>query len=156
MKFRVPQGGSIITHLNLHPKVPDDNVVQVWPLSLSEDPHEELEEIWIDFDINSTPRQRRVEQAIFVIQLMADVEGDAAWWRFATDGLIFAPTSRDILDDLETRVHENKSILTLTVTCRSDIEQHFNFRFLGLRIETASGEGVIYSSRDPLGGIRRN
>ncbi len=156
MTFTVAQGGSKICHLEVHPALPENGVAQVWKMfDTSVSPAKEVEKLDVDFAIKSSPEQRQSERMIFVFSLAQSAQTATTSWRFLADGLMYCEGKADYINDIELELSNNGKVLTASIDCPTDIAETFNFSFVAMAKENASGFCKIYASADPGGTVGR-
>lgn len=157
MEFKVPQGGSNISHIDVYPNLPKNGIAQDWRLvNTSLTPNEDVDSLNISFVKASTPQQRQSERMILVFSISETVQTPNVSWRFTQGGLMYCEGEADFLDDMDFVMSNDGKVLTATVKCLTDITENFNFSLMALHKNNASGECTIYGSSDPGGNIGRS
>ena len=156
MAFVVPQGSSDIRHLSLTPVEPIGGIAQPWVMKdITANPPVEVQELNTEFSLNSSPDQRLLERMIFVITIDDSVQTSQESWRFINGGMMYCEGEADYLDDVNTGTSNDQKTLSLSVKCLTNIDEEFNFSFLAVRKDNATGQCDIFASPDPRGSSGR-
>ncbi len=156
MQFDVPQGQRASVNLIVTPAAPQDGVAQQWAITdnASGTP-QPVDSLNITFSGNTPARARRQERMVLSFSIDPAVQTDASSWRFAEEGIVYCQGAGDYLQDISSRIEDNGNTLVLSVSCLSDEEESFNFRFMGVLVDNTSGVCQVLASADPGGSISR-
>lgn len=156
MTFEVPQGGSAICHIEVHPVAPVGGKAQVWAmLNTSVNPPVAVDNLDVNFARASSPEQRQTERMIFVFTIAQDTQTTDVSWRFTQDGFMYCQGEADYLDDLGLALSNNGNTLTGSLKCLTDTEEKVNFSLMAIRKDNVSGECTMLASADPGGSWGR-
>jgi hypothetical protein len=157
MIFNVPRAGGNVRHFEVTPVAPVDGVVQAWPVKETGiDNPAAVDSFNIAFSASSTQSERQSEAMTLVFTIASEVQTDEQIWRFSDCGAIYCNDHGDYLADISFALSANNTVLTMTVSCLTNIEEDFSFVFVASCRSATSGEIVTYSSTDPGGSVRRN
>jgi hypothetical protein len=147
----------MVCHFQVYPQRPRDGQAQPWRVvNTSERPRKDVESFDISFRKRSTPSERQSERMILVFTIADKVQTAAESWRFVHGGVMYCEGKADYRDDLSFEMSADGTVLTATARALSDGDEEFQFAFLAMRRDNASGECAVYSSRDPGGKISRD
>lgn len=156
MDFNVPQGASTICHFDVSPETPVNGVAQNWKVELtSGGAPQEVDRFDIIFKLASKPQQRQVERMVMVFSMAESVQTADVSWRFLQSGVLYCEGQGDDLDRIALEMSDDNRVVTATVKCLTDQTENFQFSFVALRKENASGECQVYASEDPGGSAGR-
>ncbi len=157
MNFDVPRGGGEVFYFEVTPVAPVDGEVQPWPVEEVGVPQPGPVDCFdIQFNGTSTLRQRQSEAITLVFTLSPSVQTAEELWRFSDGGAFYCNDHGDYLADIEFELSDANTVLTMRISCVTNIVEDFSFFFVACCRNATSGEIVTYSSADPGGSIRRN
>ncbi|MFK8050963.1 MAG: hypothetical protein AB8B81_21225 [Halioglobus sp.] len=153
MEFNVLRGSSNICHIEVYPLLPVNGDAQPW--KMIENSGQEVDSLEVWFSAVSTRQQRQSERMVFVFNISETVQSKDVSWRFASGGLMYCETEADYLDNISLETTDNGKTLIATFKCLTDTTENFNFSFLAIYKENASGECRVLASADPGGSNGR-
>jgi hypothetical protein len=153
MEFLVPEAGSLATSIRVVPNKPVDSVAQEWSMfdQVSGDPIAILD---IVFSKSSLPLSRLTESMTITFNIDEAVQTDSSIWRFGGEP-IYCSDGVDTSNGIQFSIENNGKALIARIKSVQDAWQTFNFAFIGLHQNVATGQCEMFSSADPGGGYGR-